>query len=133
MVDLDEELLLGGVMISEWCTFLVKESDECFANGTYLACIITAVSAIETYIRHEYSGRSKDNLFELIGNSDLSEKIIDNINILRKFRNMWVHVTDPSDDVDLLDNPDKYEKEVFEHSVLAVKTLRQVIYWNQWL
>jgi len=53
IIELDEELLKGGVMLSEWCSFIVREADTTFASGSFLAAIITAMAAIETYLRSE--------------------------------------------------------------------------------
>ena len=51
LVCLDEELLLGNVVLSEWAAFIVREADMAFALGADLASILTAVSAIETHLR----------------------------------------------------------------------------------
>lgn len=60
---LDDELLRGGVMLSEWCSFIVREADIAFVHGAFLATILTTVSAIETYLRAEYStGQKKYSL-----------------------------------------------------------------------
>lgn len=44
LIALDEELLKGGVVLSEWCSFIVREADMAFVNGAHLASILTAVS-----------------------------------------------------------------------------------------
>jgi hypothetical protein len=49
LVVLDAEMLKGGVILSEWCSFIVREADTAFANGANLASILTAVFGIETY------------------------------------------------------------------------------------
>ena len=51
LVQLDEELLKGGVILSEWCSFIVREADTAFAKRAHLASILVAVSGIETYLR----------------------------------------------------------------------------------
>ena len=76
LVALDEELLKGGVILSEWCSFIVREADTAFVNGAHLASILTAVSGIETYLRSEYSQTSKDRLFKLIGDIGDAHKFI---------------------------------------------------------
>ena len=70
MVALDEELLKGGVVLSEWCSFIVRESDTAFVNSAHLASILTAVSGIETYLRSEYAQNGRARLVELIDHSD---------------------------------------------------------------
>jgi hypothetical protein len=32
-LDEDEELLKGSVILSEWCSFIVREADTAFVNG----------------------------------------------------------------------------------------------------
>ena len=56
LLKLDEELLVGGVILSEWCSMIVREADTAYARGAHLASILTAVSGIETYLRSESGG-----------------------------------------------------------------------------
>src|SRR5947209_7982082 len=98
LVSLDEELLKGGVVLSEWCAFIIRESDNAFVNGLYLASIITAMSAIETYLRSEDPTPKKKRLVELINSSGLESDLIRQLHTLRKYRNQWVHVDDAWDD-----------------------------------
>lgn len=39
ILQLDEELLLGGVMLSEWTTFLAKDAETAFCSGAGAAPI----------------------------------------------------------------------------------------------
>jgi hypothetical protein len=71
LVALDNELLQGGVILSEWCTFIVCQADTAFANGADLASILTAVAAIETYLRSEYSAERKERLVDLIARASI--------------------------------------------------------------
>ena len=48
LVELDERLLQGGVILSEWATFLIKSADISFVSGAHLASIITGLAGIET-------------------------------------------------------------------------------------
>ncbi len=43
LVALDEELLKGGVVLSEWCSFIVREADTAFANGAHLGRVHATV------------------------------------------------------------------------------------------
>ena len=36
LVALDDELLKGGVIHSEWCTFIVRDADTAFAGGVLI-------------------------------------------------------------------------------------------------
>lgn len=131
LIALDDELLKGGVILSEWCIFIVRESDLAFACGAYLASILTAVSGIETYLRSEYCLTGKERLVELIDNAPIDAGLKDDLHLLRKYRNKWVHVDDPWNDVALLERPEETENELERMALFAVRTLRRSIYENQ--
>lgn len=133
IVSLDEELLKGGVILSEWCSFIVRESDLAFANGANLASILTAVSGIETYLRSEYPEKERSSLFELIDGASIADDLRADLHKLRKYRNNWVHVNDPWDDQRLLDDPEESEKELEKMALFAARALRRTIYENQWV
>jgi hypothetical protein len=133
LLTLDETLLTGGVILSEWCTFLCCESDTAYAKGMPLASILTAMCAIETYLRSEYPDAAKMRLMDLIDDSGLPPDLISDLHTLRKYRNQWVHVGDPWDDQELITNPHEYAQELERMALLAAKSLRRTIYSNQWI
>ena len=128
---LDEKLLKGGVIISEWCAFIVRESDLAFAQGAYLASILTAMAGIETYLRSEYAKTHKERFGDLIDMAQFDIKMTETLHQLRKYRNKWVHVSDPWNDAELLEHPQQCENELEEMALLAATTLRQILYENQ--
>jgi hypothetical protein len=130
--DLDDELLKGGVILSEWCSFIVREADLAFVAGAHLAVIITAMAGIETYLRSEYGSR-EERLHQLIERSPLDSRLKHDINAVRKYRNKWVHVSEPWYDRDLLDDPEKYDRGLESMAKTAVRVLRRTIYENQWI
>jgi len=133
---LDEELLLGGVILSEWSTFLIRDADEAFCSGANLAAILVSQAAIESHLRYEYVNNpatTKLSFYTLIEQSPIPDDLKVDLHTLRKYRNKWVHVNDPSQDTDLLKRPEYYEKELEQMALLAVRALRQVIYLEQWL
>tara|TARA_R110002049_G_C9089427_1_gene556153 strand:+ start:591 stop:1013 length:423 start_codon:yes stop_codon:yes gene_type:complete len=130
---LDEELLKGGVILSEWCSFIVRETDVAFASGADLASILTSVSGIETYLRSEYSLNRRESLFDLIENSPIDESLRSDLHKLRRYRNKWVHVSEPWDDQELLSDPQDREAELEEMAMFSAKVLRKTIYENQWV
>jgi hypothetical protein len=129
---LDDELLRGGIVLSEWCSLIIRDSDTAFVGGAHLACILTAASGIETYLRSEY-GASKDRLVDLINYSDIGQSLKKDIHKLRVYRNHWVHVGEPWDDEPPLRQLEKLEKELETMAFFAVRTLRRTIYENQWV
>jgi hypothetical protein len=129
---LDDELLRGGVILSEWCTFIIRDSDMAFVGKAHLACILTAVCGIETHLRSEF-GNGSDRLFDLINASPIDTSLKADIHQLRLYRNKWVHVGDPWDDEVLLARSEQVERELEEMAFFAVRTLRKIIYENQWV
>lgn len=130
---LDDELLKGGVILSEWCSEIVRQCDIAFTGGAHLAAILTAVSGAETYLRSEYASTRRQRLVELIDASPISDELKTALHRLRKYRNRWVHVDEPWDDLQLLNFPDTVSEELEEMARFSVRTLRQTIYENPWV
>jgi hypothetical protein len=132
LVDLDERLLKGGVMLSEWATFLIRDADAAFAAGAYLARIITGLAGDETHLRSE-NGGEKQCFVELIDQSDLEDDLKRELHALRRYRNSWVHVADPWEDDSLLESPEEHEVELEEMARRCVVALRRTIYTKPWI
>lgn len=132
LVDLDERLLKGGVMLSEWATFLIKDADLAFVSGANLASIITGLAGAETHLRGE-CGEKNQRFVDLIDQSNLEEDLKRELHILRRYRNRWVHVADPWEDASLLEFPDKHEAELEEMARRCAIVLRRTIYANPWI
>jgi hypothetical protein len=133
LVALDDELLKGGVILPEWCTFIVRDADRAFASGAHLAAILTAVSGIETCLRSDYSKTGRERLVELINSAEIDIVLKTDLHALRKYRNKWVHVDGPWEDEKLLQYPEAVEGELEEMAFFAVRELRRTIYENQWV
>ena len=76
---------------------------------------------------------SKQRLVDLIDKADLEEDLIEELQFLRKYRNKWVHVSDPWADETLLDLPESHEAELEEMAKRCVVALRRTIYSNPWI
>lgn len=133
LCELDDELLKGGVILSEWCSLIVRETDIAFVHGAHLAAILTAVSGIETYLRSEYSSTGKERLVELINQAGLDAGLRDDLHALRRYRNKWVRVDEPWNDAHLLEKPEAMELELEQMAFFATRLLRRTIYENQWI
>lgn len=131
LVGLDETLLKGGVTLSEWAEFLAKDADLAFVGGAHLASIITALACIETHLRAE-GGSDRQRLVDLIAEADIEEDLKQELQILRKYRNKWVHVATPWEDEDLLESPEGHEAELKEMAKRCAVALRRTIYTNPW-
>ena len=59
LVALDDEIPKGGVILSEWCSLIVREADIAFVKGANLATILTAIAGIETHLRAELQTNGK--------------------------------------------------------------------------
>jgi hypothetical protein len=132
LVKLDEELLKGGVTLSEKSAFLIRHTDLAFVNEAHLAAILTAVAAIESHLRAEHPEAGK-RLIDLIEASDLAPELKPELQAIRRFRNSWVHVDDPWDDSSLLEEPEKAEEAMFEMAQRALVALRRTIYTKPWI
>lgn len=124
----EDELLLGGVMFSEWCTFISKSVYDAFVNGADLATIITAMTCIETYLRSEDPYNNKKTLTQLIDEAFLLDvETKKQLHILRRYRNGWVHA-DRGDDTEILDNEEKYIEELEAMSCLSIRMMFTVLF-----
>lgn len=131
LLKLDDELLVGGVILSEWCSMIVREADTAYARGAHLASILTAVAGIETYLRSESGERKR--LVQLIDEAPISNDLRARLHELRRYRNKWVHVEEPCDDQPLLENPERFEAELEQKAQFAARVLRETIYSDQLL
>ncbi|HTE15428.1 MAG TPA: hypothetical protein VK642_10160 [Burkholderiales bacterium] len=129
--DLDDKMLKGGVIVSEFASEWIRNCDVCFTNGAYLACVITAFQAIETMLRSDNPNEFK--AVDLINHSNLEDALKQQLHGLRKFRNSWVHVQDPWDDEEVLADFDSGNRKLFEHALQSVRSMREVLYHDQWV
>lgn len=133
---LDEELLIGGVILSEWTTFLVKDAETAFCSGAYLASILASQAAIESHLRYDYFNSTETKgwtFYDLIEKSNLKSELKNELHVLRKYRNKWVHVNDPSNDNELLERPEYYETELADFSKTTIKSMLKILYSNQFV
>ena len=133
LIALEDELLVGGVILSEWCSFLVREADTTYVAGSFLASILTSMSAIETHLRSELPGAAKLRLVQLIEGSGLDANLRTDLHALRKYRNRWVHVSDPWDDQDLIQNPSDCESELERMASFAIGALHRTVFAFPWV
>jgi hypothetical protein len=133
---LDDELLLGGVTLSVWTEFLAKDSETAYCSGAYLSSILSSQAAIESHLRYDYFNSLETkgwSFFELIEKSGLDDILKNELHNLRKYRNKWIHVNDPSNDVDLLERPEYYENELADFASLTIKTMLKILYSNPFI
>lgn len=124
----EERLLVGGVVFSEWCTFISKSVYDAFINGADIATIITALACIEAYFRTDEIYKKNKKLQTLIDEYPfLDDDDRQQLHKLRKYRNRWVHINN-IDDSGVLMNKEVYLKEAEEMAFLSVKLLLTVLF-----
>ncbi|QDT65630.1 hypothetical protein V22_28880 [Calycomorphotria hydatis] len=134
LIQLDEQHLHGGVILSEWTASIVRDADTAFCSGAYLSAILSAQAAMECHLRYEYgdNGNQKSTgFYELIEQSPLQPKLRKQLHEVRRFRNRWVHVKEPQQDESLLARPEYHEKQLEEFAKFTMIQLRKIIYLEQ--
>ena len=133
---LDEELLKGGVVLSEWTIFLAKDAEVAFCSGANLSAILACQAAVESHLRFDYFNAIKTKgwgFYKLIEESDLNERLKTELHDLRKYRNHWVHVKDPCNDEDLLIRPEYHEKRLFDEAKKSIRVMLMTLYSRPWI
>lgn len=133
---LESDLLKGGTILSEWTSFLVKDSHLAYCSGAYLSSILSSQSAIECHLRYDYystESTKKLGFYALIEKLEISPKLKEDLHELRIFRNKWVHVNDPNNDSDLLERPKYYEEELLQFATKTIKTTLTIVLLNQFV
>jgi hypothetical protein len=130
---LDEELLKGGVVLSEWTSSLIRNADLAFVHGAHLACVITAMAAIEAHLRQECQSAHTRTLAELIEHTPMDALLREELHAIREFRNSWTHIRNPIADEIILIHAEHHESEQGEFATRASRALRQVVYAHQYV
>src|SRR5436190_21215290 len=134
LFNLDEDLLKGSDMFSAWCHFLILEADTAFIRRAHLAAIVTAMAGMEAQLRFDHSEpRDHLSLAQLIDKSAIPDDLKKEIHELRRFRNKWVHVSDPWDEslLEHIEHPETFQSEIEPWALRAVTALRRAFYWDQ--
>lgn len=133
---LDEELLQGGVILSEWTAFLAKDGEIAFCAGANLSAILACQAAIESHLRFDYFNPLESKgwgFYQLIEKSSLDVNLKLELHELRKYRNKWVHVENPADDSDLLQRPEYHESELLEVAKKSIRIMLKTLYSSPWV
>ena len=130
LIALDDELLLGNVLVSEWAAFVIREADMAFAMGADLASILTAVSAIETHLRAEY-GNNSDRLVQLIDRAAIDEGLRGGPSRSPSVSESLGACRLPHEDSEVLEHPEGFEAELASRATLAARILRRTLYHEQ--
>jgi hypothetical protein len=132
IISLDEELLIGGVILDERISELVRNADISYIHCAYWSTIITSVAGIEGYLRIDNMNPYK-NLNVLIQESGFEKTDIDAIQKLRQYRNKLVHGNFDVEEELILDSNDQFTREAEKNARDALKLLRIIVYSDQWI
>lgn len=136
ILQLDDELLQGGAYESEWTAFLIRDADTAYCAGANLSAIFCSLAAIEAHLRDELKLSADDRtpLAELINRYPyISGELAEELQVLRRFRNQWVHVRDPTNDQHLVFDQFFHEKEIEGMAKRAIRAVREVVYSIQFV
>lgn len=133
IVGLDDELLKGGAMSSAKIDALVQSADLAYCGGAPIACIVLAAAAIEGHLRFDLSLPRQKRFSEIIHESDFDQETKENLHLLRKERNRWVHANDEGEADEWLYNDIAGEDRLDGLARKALRLLRIVLYDNPWI
>jgi hypothetical protein len=126
LVQLDDEMLQGGVMTSDFAAELIRNADLCFVGDAFVACLVMCGATIETWLREE--GTPGNRFIDLIDASDFDAATKAEMHALRKERNRWVHIDDPWEDNDLEEQYSSGHPELQAKCKDALRLMRKVVY-----
>ena len=136
IISLDDELLQGGVILSEWTTCLMKDAETAYCSGSNLSAILACQAAIESHLRFDFFDPKESKgwgFYHLIEKANLKPELKSELHELRKFRNKWVHVSDPYDDNDLLERPEYHENQIESVAKDAIRIMLKTLYSSPWI
>lgn len=93
LLDIQEEVLQGGISVQDWTTFQLMNAYISYCAGATLSCIIMCQTAIESYLRDD-EHLSDMSFLDLIENCSYDQEIKGKLHKLRKYRNKWTHIND---------------------------------------
>jgi hypothetical protein len=126
LANLDNDLLEGGVITSDFSSELIRNADLCYASGAFVACLLVCGAAIETWLREE--GTAGNRFVELIDDSDFDNRTKAAMHALRRNRNRWVHIDVPWEENDLEDQYSKGHERLEKQCKEALRLMRTVVY-----
>lgn len=129
--ELWESELKGGIVISEYSAFLARDAEAALISGAYIATVMVCCAAIESHLR--FDGGQGHSLSELSRSFGLSEDLARDIDVVRRFRNQWVHVKKPEIDDELQSNPDAVTELCQDMAMLSYKCLVGALCSNQFV
>lgn len=91
LLDIQDDVLKGGISVQDWTTFQLENAYIAYIAGANLACVIMCQASIESYIRDDEM-LDKRSFYDLIEASSYDYTTKQKLHKLRIYRNSWAHV-----------------------------------------
>ncbi len=128
-----ERYLKGGTIVSEYSTFLAEDAERSWIADADIAVLLVCQAAIETHLRYELQAPRNKTFAYLVETYGFTPELKLKTDKLRKSRNRWVHVSDPSDDEMLQNDPQKHRAELAIDATEALETMVCALCENQFV
>lgn len=93
LLDIQEDVLKGGICVQDWTTFQLENAFISYCAGATLSCVIMCQTAIESYMRDDEQLNDR-SFYKLIDNSSFDQEMKIKLHKLREYRNKWVHMNE---------------------------------------
>ena len=128
-----EARYFGVYEICDEAQLLSVDAEQAFWYGAFIASILTAQSAIESYLRYYYgSSSAKSTFYDLVEDGRtkgyLTADQSDRLHWLRKLRNRWVHANDPADDGELFEHLEDLRSEQEAQAKKAMELMFEMLF-----
>ena len=84
LLDIQDDVLKGGICVQDWTTFQLENAYISYIAGASLACVVMCQASIESFIRDDEHLDNR-SFYDLIEASSYDETT-------RVYRNSWAHV-----------------------------------------
>ncbi|MBO7608498.1 MAG: hypothetical protein J6T28_12920 [Paludibacteraceae bacterium] len=113
LLDIQEEVLQGGISVQDWTTFQLMNAYISYCAGATLSCIIMCQTTIESYMRDDEQ-LSDRSFHDLIENCSYNQEMKRKLHKLRKYRNNWTHINEQGNEF-LIDENELEEMALFSY------------------
>ena len=130
---LEAKYFLGAYHICDEAQLLSVDAERAFWHGAFVASILAAQAAIESYLRYHYASVSaRLGFYDLIeygsSNGYLTSGQAGRLHSLRRLRNQWVHASDPADDRALFVDVEELRSEQEERAKEVIELMFEILF-----
>ena len=113
LLDIQDEVLKGGICVQDWTTFQLENAYVSYCAGAKLSCIIMCQAAIESYMRDDEQ-LSDRSFYDLIEKCSYNQEMKEKLHKLREYRNKWTHINEQNNEF-VIDDKELAEMAVFSY------------------